>query len=148
MTEMPLLDDRELIFLDAFEEGSLSPDNFDHEAHVYAAWCCLMRYGDPAGRDRFVAALKRFVRLHGAADKYHETMTRAFLELIASLVESNTGWSTFRNRHGHLIDDGLDPLLRHYSRARLFSDTARNEFLPPDLAPLPDASSVDGREEE
>jgi hypothetical protein len=72
-----------------------------------------MRYGDPEGRERFVAALKRFVRLHGADDKYHETMTRAFLDLIASLVESGTGWSMFRKRHGHLIDDGLNQLLRH-----------------------------------
>ncbi len=145
---MPLLEDRELAFLDAFEEGSLSPDDFDHEAHVYAAWCCLMRYGDPEGRERFVSALKRFVRLHGADDKYHETMTRAFLDLIASLVESGTGWSMFRKRHGHLIDDGLNQLLRHYSGARLFSDTARNAFLPPDLTPLPGGSNVEGRDEE
>jgi hypothetical protein len=127
----------ETAFLRAFENGTLDPEEFDHEGHVYAAWCCLRHYGDPVGKDRFVRALKRFVRLHGAEDKYHETMTIAFLDLIASRQESGSEWDTFRKANVSLVERGLEQLLLHYSRDRLFSDRARREFLPPDRIPLP-----------
>ncbi len=126
-------------FLEAFENGTLKPEEFDHEGHVYAAWCCLRRYGDHAGRDRFVGALKRFVKRHGAEHKYHETMTRAFLDLISSRREKGSDWKVFRQANEGLIERGLDQLLLHYSEGRLFSDRARREFLPPDRAPLPAA---------
>jgi hypothetical protein len=127
----------ETAFLRAFENGTLDPQEFDHEGHVYAAWCCLQEYGDPAGRARFVKALKRFVKRHGAGDKYHETMTRAFLDLISSRRERGADWMAFRQANESLVEQGLDHLLLHYSEDRLFSDRARREFLPPDRTPLP-----------
>ena len=126
-------------FLEAFENGTLEPEEFDHEGHVYAAWCCLRRYGDPAGRDRFAGALKRFVKRHGAGHKYHETMTRAFLDLISNRRQGGSDWEAFRQENDGLIERGLEQLLLHYSEDRLFSDRARRQFLPPDRAPLPAA---------
>jgi hypothetical protein len=127
----------ETAFLRAFENGTLDPEEFDHEGHVYAAWCCLRHYGDPVGKDRFVRALKRFVKRHGAVDKYHETMTRAFLDLISSRREMGSDWKTFRRANQGLVEQGLGHLLLHYSEDRLFSGRARREFLPPDRIPLP-----------
>lgn len=124
-------------YLEAFERGTIPPEGFDHAAHVYAAWCCLGRYGEKAGQERFVAALRRFVRLHNAEPKYHETITRALLGLIAGRATPDGGWESFRRDNEDLLEDGLGLLLRHYSEALLFSDTARTEFVEPDRRPLP-----------
>jgi len=134
MTDLKKSEER---FLEAFEDGSLPAENFDHQAHVYAAWCALRRYGDPAGRERFVAALRRFVDIHGAQSKYHETITRAFLQIIADRSRDTAGWQTFRRSHATLVEHGMEELLKHYSRDLLFSDEARTGFVDPDLRPLP-----------
>lgn len=134
---MTKLKKSEARFLDAFEDGSLPEENFDHKAHVYAAWCALRRYGDPAGRERFVAALRRFVDIHGAQSKYHDTITRAFLQIIADRSRDTAGWQTFRRSHAALVGHGMEELLKHYSRDLLFSDEARTGFVDPDLHPLP-----------
>lgn len=127
--------------LKSFEDGSLPEADFDHERHVHAAWCCLQRYGQLDGRERFVAALRRFVAIHGAADKYHETITRAFLELIASRLSTAADWQTFRNGNRLIVEDGMSLLLRHYSSEVLFSDMARRDFVEPDITPFPGAES-------
>jgi hypothetical protein len=124
-------------FLAAFENGSLPPESFDHEGHVRAAWCCLDAYGHRDGRERFVTALRRFVRIHGAEAKYHDTVTRAFLDLIAIHAPECEDWATFRRRHGQVVDDGMGLLLRHYSHEVLFSEAARAGYLAPDVEPFP-----------
>lgn len=128
-------------FLRAFEDGSLPVDEFDHEAHVHAAWCCLDRYGRQEGTRRFRTALMRLVRLHGAEDKYHETMTTAFLELIEHRRRKDADWPSFRRQNRELLDRGLDVLLSFYSRERLFSDQARQTFIGPDRGDLPGTGS-------
>jgi len=139
-----MLNSRDRTFLEAFENGSLAAEEFDHEGHVYAAWCCLRQYGDSQGREKFVAALKQFVDVHDAADKYHETMTRAFLHLIAGRDDGRSGWPAFRRRHRVLIEEGLEEVLRHYSRERLFSERARRRFVDPDRRPFPSGITGSG----
>ena len=124
-------------FLEAFEDGSLPPEEFDHEGHVHAAWCCLEEYGGAGGRERFVTALRQFVRIHGAEDKYHDTITRAFPDVIAVHAASSSDWATFRRRNPAIIDDGMGLLLKHYSHDVLFSDAARSIYVEPDILPFP-----------
>ena len=123
--------------LQAFEDGSLPPEEFDHEGHVHAAWCCLEEYGGARGRERFVNALRQFVRSHGAEDKYHDTITRAFLDVIAVHAAGSSDWATFRRRNPAIIDDGMGLLLKHYSHDVLFSDAARSVYIEPDILPFP-----------
>ena len=123
--------------LQAFEDGSLPPEEFDHEGHVHAAWCCLEEYGGTRGRERFVNALRQFVRIHGAEDKYHDTITRAFLDVIAVHAAGSSDWATFRRRNPAIIDDGMGLLLKHYSHDVLFSDAARSVYIEPDILPFP-----------
>jgi hypothetical protein len=69
--------------LDAFEALAIPPAHFDHRQHVRLAFATLRRAGDfGEGAVRFRRALRRFTEAHGAAAKYHETLTWAFLALI------------------------------------------------------------------
>lgn len=140
-----MLDIADIRFLQAFEDGSLSPEAFDHEGHVYAAWCCLEEYGELGGRERFVTALRQFVRIHGAQDKYHDTITRAFLDVIAAHAGESEDWATFRRRNPAILDDGMGLLLKHYSHDVLFSDAARSGYVEPDLLPFPASGAGEGR---
>lgn len=140
-----MLDIADIRFLEEFENGTLCPEDFDHEGHVHAAWCCLEEYGDLGGRERFVTALRQFVRIHGAEDKYHDTITRAFLDVIAIHASDSKDWTTFRRRNPAIIDNGMGLLLKHYSHDVLFSDAARTGYVGPDLLPFPAASDGTGR---
>lgn len=67
---------------------------------------------------------------------YHETITAAFVALIAARIEAGEDFPAFRGRNPDLFDRKLSALLKHYSSERLFSATARVEFIEPDLQPL------------
>ncbi len=121
------------ITVEAFEDGDIDPERFDHAAHLYTAWLYLEAYPEEAS-DRFVAALKRLTVKLGAPDKYHDTITRFYLAMLAERREQSpdSDWQVFRRNNRDLFDRSSDILARHYSAARLGSDAARRTFLLPD----------------
>jgi hypothetical protein len=108
------MNDSELI--EAFERGTLHP--FPHELHVRVARV-LSR--EPDGYGRMAAGIKRM-----APEKYHETMTRAWWELILAAEDA-------------LLDRSL--LSRYYSPAAL--ESGRERWVEPDLRPLRSAVGED-----
>jgi hypothetical protein len=72
----------------------------------------------------------------GSPDGYHETITVAFVRVIASRMEGGD-YPTFRERNPELFDRTLTALLRHYTKERLHSPEARRAFIEPDVKPLP-----------
>lgn len=122
-------------FLQAFEAGTLPKDDFTHGAHVRLAWICLRRDGFEDGSDRVVAGIRGFAALHGATGLYHETVTRAWLRLIAAADSGEApSFEAFLAAHPELRGRALD---RHYSPETLASEGARVLFVAPDRAPLP-----------
>src|SRR3954466_2981879 len=79
----------------AFESGEL--DDFPHELHVRTAWCYLRRYPVLVALPRFRAALQRFAVGKGKAERYHETITVAFMLLIAERLSGprESSWAEF-----------------------------------------------------
>lgn len=122
-------------FLEAFETGTLPKEDFPHGAHLRLAWICLRRDGLEHGSVRVIAGIQAFARLHGATGLYHETVTRAWLALIAAAgVEEPATFDAFLAGHPELRGRALD---RHYAPETLASGAARARFLPPDREPLP-----------
>ena len=121
------------ICLESFEAGSINPDDFDHEAHVYVAWLYLERYPVTEAIDRFTAALRRLTAKLGIPGKYHETITWFYLLLIAERRAAATsgGWFPFRSENEDICD-GAATLQRFYSKEVLASERAREHFLLPD----------------
>ncbi len=84
-----------------------------------------------------VTGIRLVARRHGAEDKYHETMTRAWLHFVAV---HNQRWGAdrfdeFIKRNPALLDSGL---IQHlYSRELILSQPARAGWSTLDLRPLP-----------
>lgn len=117
-------------FVAALEAAALPAGSFDHAAHVRAAHFYLRRHGFIAGMAAFRAALRRFAERHGAAGKYHETITVAFLAVIHERMHDggeDEDWPAFAARNPDLFErDFLD---RYYRRETLASPRARAVFL-------------------
>lgn len=118
----------------AFESTELPADQFTHETHVRVAWCYLHRASLPEALAAFATALKRYADSKGAIGKYHETVTVAWMLLIAERLADGgeLSWAGFAQRHPDLLSRAPSPLDRYYSPELLASDRARRSFVMPD----------------
>ncbi len=126
---------------DAFVATTLPADQFHHEQHVRVAWTFVRRHGMPGAIGEFSEALKRFAAAKGAHGLYHETITWAFLLIIAErdALQPAADWAGFAASHPDLLAWKPSVLERYYSKALLMSDRARCGFVMPDLTgPAPD----------
>ena len=125
-------------FLAAFEDLTLPKEDFSHGQHVRLAWVCLGRHAFVDASRRVVDGIKRFAAHHGAHGLYHETITQAWLRLIADgrrRAPDAGSFEAFLDANPQLRGKGaLEP---YYEPATLMSDAARAAFVPPDRAPLP-----------
>jgi hypothetical protein len=120
--------------LDRFLDTTLPSDQFHHRQHVQVAWLFVRKYGMPEALTEFTAAIKRFAVAKGATGLYHETITWAFLLLIAdrqARQPANT-WEQFEAANADLLAWKPSILSRYYSKELLESDLARRTFLMPD----------------
>jgi hypothetical protein len=110
---------------------------FGHREHLELAWIYLDRYSIDEAGEAMVAAIRHIAQLHDADDKYHETMTRAWLHFVA-VHNQRWGAGNFDNfiaRNSALLDSRL--VENFYSRELIFSEQARASWTAPDLRPLP-----------
>lgn len=119
---------------DRFVDTSLPADQFHHRQHVNVAWLFVQKYGMPAALSEFTAAIKRFADAKGATGLYHETITWAFLLLIAERQARDPGgsWESFEAANADLLVWKPSILERYYTKDLLASDLARRTFLMPD----------------
>jgi hypothetical protein len=123
------MDDRD--FIDAFTAGRLPPAGFDHRAHLRAAFLLLRASPFLEACMAMRDGLQALAASLGKPDLYHETMTVAFMALVAQRASSAAGdWESFIARHPELCERGL--LQAYYSTALLASGAARTSFLLPD----------------
>jgi hypothetical protein len=128
------LDDDAL--LDGFESARLPAAAFRHAEHIRAAFLYLTRHPDfGEAAVRFRAALRRFAAAHGVPDRYHETVTWAYLALINERAHGSSFASSadFLRRHPELLDAKRGVFSRYYDPGALArSPKARQMFLLPD----------------
>ena len=122
--------------LEAFTNATLPADQFHHEQHVQVAWLFVRRHGMPAALGEFSDAIKRFADAKGATGLYHETITWAFLLLIAERQARTSAdtWEVFASDNADLLTWQPSILNRYYSKELLASDLARRTFVMPDVA--------------
>lgn len=127
--------------LDAFEQGALNPDAFDHATHVRVAFAMCGRYPFEEALARYGRGLRTLCARAGRPEKYHVTITVAFLALVAQrrAAAGDVPWDDFAARNADLLDRGC--LARWYDRATLSTEHARHSFvLPPPARGEPPAS--------
>ena len=88
------------------------------------------RLMDPTAR----LSIKRFADAKGATGLYHETITWAFLLLIAERQARQPAatWEAFAAAHAGLLVWKPSILQRNYSKELLASELARRTFVMPD----------------
>ena len=98
--------------LDRFVDTTLPADQFHHQQHVQVAWLFVRKHGMPAALGEFSAAIKRFADAKGATGLYHETITWAFLLLIAERQarQPASTWEAVRGGQSRSADvEAVDP---------------------------------------
>ncbi|MFL6451624.1 MAG: hypothetical protein ACJ746_28695 [Bryobacteraceae bacterium] len=120
-------------FLLALESGALEPSRFRHGDHLRFAWLSLHRMS-LADAELFVtSAIKRFAYRNGATHIYNQTMTIAWVRLIATHHESS--FDEFLEANESRLNDQL--LHRFWTPELLASDRAKWEWVAPDRQALP-----------
>ncbi|MGE5187084.1 MAG: hypothetical protein ACM31C_33775 [Acidobacteriota bacterium] len=127
------LDDAALIA--AFDTLAIRPEDFHHREHVRLAFALLVRERDlAAAAGAFRRTLKRFADAAGAPGKYHETITWAYLAIIAERMQQRAYASSREliDANPDLLDHRGGALARHYDVAELLaSPLARAAFVLP-----------------
>jgi hypothetical protein len=130
-------------FLLALESRQLSASEFNHHAHLLAAWAYSRRYDTAEAAVRCARALSRFAMAKGAAEKYHHTVTMAILAILYSRLDARPelkdDWQAFLDANRDIVSDARQVVLVHYSEDKLEKDSARRAFIAPDKKPLPTA---------
>ncbi|MGC1387274.1 MAG: hypothetical protein WA807_04620 [Steroidobacteraceae bacterium] len=128
-------------FIRALEDCTLAEEEFRHAGHVRAAYLYLQSGDFVEGLGRMRRAIRNYARSLGKPDRYHETITVAYVALIQQVLyerggggwtefaRGGGGWTEFARGAPELFEHGL--LLKYYSRAQLESDLARRIFVLP-----------------
>jgi hypothetical protein len=118
-----------------FESCTLPPESFHHSDHVKMAFLYLCRYPALEALQRFSASLARFAAANGKPDRYHETVTWAFLLLIRERMARagrDKTWPQFATDNPDLLNLENNILKKYYRDETLASGLARSTFLFPD----------------
>lgn len=125
-------------FPELLAEVLASGQRFGHREHLHLTWLAVRRSGVAAAVDLVSDGIRRTARYAGAPQKYHATVSRAWVELVGFHIAAEDGvddFGTFLRHHPALLDKRL--LTRFYRSATLASAPARTGWVPPDRAPFP-----------
>lgn len=115
--------------------------HFGHREHVQLTWLAVRRCGRLGAIELISNGIRLTTRYAGAPQKYHVTVSRAWVELIAHHVDANAtdDFERFAEQNPPLLDKRL--LSRFYRSATLAGPAARTGWVEPDLARFPWLSS-------
>ncbi len=123
-------------FLSAFQRCVLDPKQFRHPDHLRMAWIYLKTHTLLETLKLLPRALRRYAESLGATDKYHETLTWAFVFLIHERICASPDlddWRDFLLRYPELEEKSL--LSAYYLPQTLQSPIAKKIFVFPDALP-------------
>ena len=117
----------------AFEAGTIDPVTFRHRQHLYVAWCYLHSMPLEGAVARYVHHLRQLTAALGAPQKFHATMTWAYLVLLHEAIQKrpHATFDELMTTHPELLDHAAGALYAHYDREQLSSPEARQRFVLP-----------------
>jgi hypothetical protein len=137
MKHLSSVEDRD--FRREFEACNFPPAQFNHRAHIRLAYIYLSGHDADTAHQLMRSALLSFLKYHGVdVSKYHETITRAWIDAVRHFMEKTPSAESaddFMEKNPRMLDSKI--MLTHYSAEVLFSDEARAKFVEPNLEPIP-----------
>jgi hypothetical protein len=136
----PTVTPEDAAFVNAFDSGQISNQNFHHRDHLRLAFVQIRRLGLERASQTVTAGIRHFAARHGSADRYNDTMTRFWLRVVGLGISRHPEltFEQLLTAEPHLLDKGLP--FRHWSRERLTGPAAKQGWVDPDLIQLPVAS--------
>ncbi len=135
--------DDELVDLIArFHEVTIPAAEFTHAAHLVVGLWHATTFDEAEALTRMRAGIYTLNECHGTPNThtrgYHETITRAYLILLAQFARARPCVSGAALAQSLLASTlaKRDALLTFYSKDRLMSVGARREWVEPDVRPL------------
>jgi hypothetical protein len=119
-------------FIRALESCTLPEQEFNHAGHVRAAYLYLQTGDFSEALMRLRRSIRNYAGSLGKPDRYHETITVAYLALIQQLLcerGDGGGWTGFARGAPEIFEPDL--LLKFYSKSQLNSQLARRIFVLP-----------------
>ncbi|MFE2094373.1 hypothetical protein ACWD4L_48325 [Streptomyces sp. NPDC002596] len=118
-------------------EVMATAERFGHREHVHLTWLAVRQCGVPTAVGLVSDGIQRTARYAGAPQKYHATVSRAWVELVGHHADEHdeSDFTAFADHHPALLDKRL--LTRFYRPATLAGPQAKNGWVEPDLAPFP-----------
>ncbi|CAN3978001.1 hypothetical protein [Kitasatospora purpeofusca] len=118
-------------------EVTATAGKFGHREHVHLTWLAVRRFGTPAAVGLVSDGIRRTARYAGAPQKYHATVSRAWVELVGhhAAEHGEDDFTAFADHHPALLDKRL--LTRFYRPATLADPQAKAGWVEPDLVPFP-----------
>ena len=117
--------------LQRFVHGELEASQFPHREHVRMGFEMLRRHDFAETVFHFSSTLRAMAVRAGKPQAFHQTVTIAFLSLIAERIDSGdyADFDSFARANADLLDKSA--LSRWYPSERLATDAARRTFLLP-----------------
>jgi hypothetical protein len=118
--------------LERFVRGDIAAAGFPHREHVRMAFEMLRRHDFAETTWQFSRALRSMAQRAGKPHAFHQTVTIAFLSLIAERMDGSEcrDFAAFERGNPDLFEKGM--LERWYRPERLASESARRTFLLPE----------------
>ncbi|MFE5091513.1 hypothetical protein ACFRCI_14140 [Streptomyces sp. NPDC056638] len=119
-------------------EVMATAERFGHREHVHLTWLAVRRVGVRAAVGLVSDGIQRTARYAGAPQKYHATVSRAWVELVGhhAAEHGEDDFTAFAGQHPALLDKRL-LTARFYRPSTLASSQAKTGWIEPDLAPFP-----------
>ena len=122
--------------VEGLESCRTNKDSFKHQDHLVVAVVYLQELAIAEAATRLRGNLLRFLDHHQVdRQKYNETITVFWLELVANAVQNLDPETTIVEKCNQVVElfKNATLVFEYYSRERLFSDEARETFVQPDL---------------
>ena len=125
-------------FETCFENGTLPPTLFDHEAHLRLAWVYIKKYGEAKAIEKVCEDIKQYDLLHGKGDKFHVTVTVAAVKAVHHFYQKTKSgdFKGFIEKFPKLKTAFKALLDQHYGFNIFSNEKAKVQYLEPDLLPF------------
>jgi len=122
----------------AFEEKSITPKQFNHQAHVAIALSYLAQLPMEQALPRMRTYTQAFAHHHGHDGLYHETLTVFWMRLLEHLQQVYRVDQPLWQRINAIVTrwGNRRPVDAHYSPSVIKSAAARATWTEPDRLPL------------
>lgn len=127
-------------FVAALQNCSYPIENFHHADHLRLGWILLSKMDPVSASAEAAKLIRNFGLHHGKGHIYHETVTRAWMRLLACHHEPS--FEEFLSRNAGRISTRL--LYEFWREETLNSQQARAEWVEPDLRSLPSSQRGGG----